>query len=67
MTSVAEDLAQWLEANSRNRLDVEAADMIRKLERVYAAAYDMVYARNDIASKAAYAEMVGLIKGKKID
>jgi hypothetical protein len=38
---------------------------IRKMERVYAAAYDMVYARNDVASKAAYAEMVDIIKGKR--
>jgi hypothetical protein len=65
MRSVAEDLAEWLESQPRNKLDLEAAIFIRKMERVYAAAYDMVYARNDVASKAAYADMVDVIKGRK--
>jgi hypothetical protein len=63
--SVAEDLAEWLESQPRGQLDLDAAVFIRKMERVYAAAYDMVYARNDVASKAAYAEMVDIIKGKR--
>lgn len=67
MTSVAEDLAHWLESKSRGQADLDAANMIRKMERVYAAAFDMVYARTDVASKAAYAELVHLIKGKQID
>ncbi len=65
MRSVAEDLAEWLESQPRSQLDLDAALFIRKMERVYAAAYDMVYARNDVASKAAYADMVDIIKGKK--
>lgn len=65
MRSVAEDLAEWLESQPRGQLDLDAAMFIRKMERVYAAAYDMVYARNDIASKAAYADMIDVIKGKK--
>ncbi len=65
MRSVAEDLAEWLESQPRGQLDLDAAVFIRKMERVYAAAYDMVYARNDVASKAAYAEMVDIIKGKR--
>lgn len=65
MRSVAEDLAEWLESQPRGQLDLDAAVFIRKMERVYAAAYDMVYARNDVASKAAYADMVDIIKGKK--
>jgi len=64
MRSVAEDLAEWLESQPRSQLDLDAALFIRKMERVYAAAYDMVYARNDVASKAAYADMVDIIKGK---
>lgn len=67
MRSVAEDLAEWLESQPRGQLDLDAALFIRKMERVYAAAYDMVYARNDVASKAAYADMVDIIKGKKND
>lgn len=67
MVTVANDLADWLESHPRDRLDLDAADMLRRLERVYAAAFDMVYARTDVASKAAYAELVHLIKGKQND
>ena len=65
MRSAAEDLANWLESQSRGQLDLEAAMFIRKMERVYAAAYDMVYARSDIASRAAYMDMKDIIEGKK--
>lgn len=65
MRSVAEDLAVWLESKPRGQLDLEAALFIRKMERVYAASYDLVYARTDVASKAAYAELVDIIKGKR--
>ena len=41
--------------------------MIRKLERVYAAAYDMVHARNDVSSRAAYSELKDLIRGKRFE
>jgi hypothetical protein len=67
MRSVAEDLAYWLESNPRSKLDLEAAEMIRKLERVYAAAYDMVHARNDVSSRAAYSELKDLIRGKRYE
>lgn len=65
MRTVAEDIAEWLEMNPRDKMDLDAAALIRKFERVYAAAFDMVYARTDIASRAAYAELVDLLKGKK--
>lgn len=65
--SIAEELAEWLESKSRGQADLDAAMMIRKMERIYAAAFDMVYARTDVASKAAYSELVHLIKGKKAD
>ncbi len=65
MRSVAEDLADWLESQPRSQLDLDAALFIRKMERVYAAAYDMVYARNSVASNAAYMDMVDIIKGKR--
>ena len=67
MRSVAEDLAEWLESQPRSQLDLDAALFIRKMERVYAAAYDMVYAHNDVSSKAAYADMVDIIKGKRAE
>ena len=65
MRTVAEDLADWLESNPRAKMDLDAASLLRKVERVYAAAFDMVHARTDIASRAAYAELVDLLKGKK--
>lgn len=65
MMSIADELAEWLESKPRGQLDLDAAAMIRKMERVYAAAFDMVYARTDIASKAAYAELIDIIKGKQ--
>lgn len=64
MVGVAHDLADWLESHPRDRLDLEAADLLRKMERIYSAAFDMVYARTDVASKAAYAELVDIFKGK---
>ena len=65
MMSVAESSAEWLESHPRDRLDLDAAALLRKFERVYAAAFDMVHARTDVASRAAYAELIDLIKGKQ--
>ena len=38
--------------------------MLRKLGRVHQVAYEMVWARTHEQSKAAYVEMIDLIKGK---
>ena len=50
---------------ARSELDNEAASLLRELGRVYDVAYEMVYARTHEQSKAAYAEMIDLIKGKR--
>lgn len=62
-----EQLALYLDDNARSPLDNEAAAMIRKLARVHAVAYEMVHAKTHEHSKAAYVEMIDLIKGKTND
>lgn len=63
----ADALADWLEDRSRNSMDTEAARLLRYFAKIHGAAHDMVYARDDQASKAAYCEIVDLIKGKQGD
>ena len=59
-----ETLAEYLDDNARSEMDNEAAATLRNLWRVYEAAYEMVWARTHEHSKAAYVEMIDLIKGK---
>ena len=63
MTS-AEQHADRLLDRARAEYDVEAAALLRKLGRVHQVAYEMVWARTHEQSKAAYVEMIDLIKGK---
>lgn len=63
--SKADALADYLEERARNGLDSEAARLLRYFAQVHATAFDMVMARDDMASKAAYCEMIDLIKGKQ--
>lgn len=60
-----ERLANALEEMPRTEIDLEAAKTLRELGRVFEVAREMVMARTHEQSKAAYAEMVDLIKGKK--
>lgn len=60
----AERLANALQEMPRSEDDLEAASMLRQLARVYEVAYEMVYAKTHEQSKAAYCEMIDLIKGK---
>ncbi len=48
----------------RDDMDFEIAAALRKYQRVYEVAYEMVWARTHEHSKAAYLEMIDLIKGK---
>lgn len=57
-------LADYLDDHARSELDNDAAAMLRKLGRVHQVAYEMVWARTHEQSKAAYVEMIDLIKGK---
>lgn len=58
------ELADYLDDHARSSLDNDAATMLRKLGRVNQVAYEMVWARTHEQSKAAYVEMIDLIKGK---
>lgn len=60
----AEQLALYLDDHARSQQDNEAASMLRKLWRVYEVAHEMIHAKTHEHSKAAYAEMHDLIKGK---
>lgn len=59
-----ERLANALQEMPRNENDLEAANMLRQLVRVYEVAHEMVYAKTHEQSKTAYLEMIDLIKGK---
>ncbi len=60
-----ERLANALEEMPRTEIDLEAAKTLRELGRVFEVAREMVMAKTHEQSKAAYAEMIDLIKGKK--
>jgi hypothetical protein len=60
----AEKLADILLDRARDEYDTEAAALLRRLDRVHQVAYEMVWARTHEQSKAAYVEMIDLIKGK---
>jgi hypothetical protein len=48
----------------RDEDDLEAAKMLERTAQVYDVASEMVFARTDAHSRAAYAELIDLIKGK---
>ena len=60
----ANKLADYLDDNARSELDNEAAATLRRLGRIAEVAYEMVHAKTHEHSKAAYIEMLDLIKGK---
>lgn len=62
-----EKLAEYLDDNARSELDNEAAASLRKLWRVYEVASEMVWARTHEHSKAAYVDMINLVKKGEVD
>jgi ATP/maltotriose-dependent transcriptional regulator MalT len=58
------ELADYLEDNARSDMDNEAAAALRKYSVLSKVAHDMVMANTHDSSKAAYCEMIDLIKGK---
>ena len=58
------ELADYLDDNARSELDTEAATALRKYSRLFGVAHEMVMAKTHEHSKAAYIEMIDLIKGK---
>jgi len=63
----ANRIAAKLDTLPRDEDDIEAAKMLRRMAQVYEVAQEMVFARTDQQSRAAYSEMIDLIKGKQID
>jgi hypothetical protein len=57
-------LANALEEMPRNENDLETAAILRQLVRVHEVAHEVVLAKTHEASKAAYCELVDLVKGK---
>jgi hypothetical protein len=64
MMSTLKQLADHLEDNARSEMDTEAAAALRKYSRLFKVAHEMVMAKTHEHSKAAYVEMIDLIKGK---
>lgn len=62
--STLKQLADHLEDNARSEMDTEAAAALRKYSRLFKVAHEMVMAKTHEHSKAAYVEMIDLIKGK---
>ena len=58
------ELAAYLEDNARSEMDNEAAMALRKYSTLFKVAHEMVAAKTHEHSKAAYCEMIDLIKGK---
>lgn len=58
------ELADYLEDHARSDLDNEAAAALRKYSKLFKVAHEMVTAKTHEHSKAAYCEMIDLIKGK---
>lgn len=67
MVNKVERVANALEEAPRREIDLEAANLLRELGRVLEVAREMVMARTNEQSRAAYLEMVNLIKSKKPD
>jgi hypothetical protein len=62
--NLAEQHAERLLDRARDEHDIRAAELLRQFGRVHAVAREMVYANTHEQSKAAYVEMIDLIKGK---
>ena len=57
-------IANAMEEMPRNEHDLETAFLLRQFVRLHEVAHEMVHAKTHETSKAAYCEMIDLIKGK---
>lgn len=64
MKQRAHELAEYLRTLPRGPEDLEAAKLLEQLARIGDAARDVVCASTHEQSKAAYAELVDMFKGK---
>jgi hypothetical protein len=60
-------MAAWLDETATHPQHNEAAAMIRRLDEISSIAREIVVAKTNEHSKAAYSELVDIIKGKKND
>ena len=63
----AQELADFLRHLPRDERDLEAAKMLETMSQVYEVAKEMVFARTHKHCRAAYADMIDLIIGKRVD
>jgi hypothetical protein len=59
-----QELADYLDDNARSELDNAAAAALRRSADLFRVAHEMMMAKTHESSKAAYCEMIDLIKGK---
>jgi hypothetical protein len=59
-----DELSDLLLERARDEHDIEAARLLRKFKRSHDVAREVVMANTHQGSKAAYAELVDLMKGK---
>ena len=62
--STLKELADYLDEYARGDMDNQAAQALRKYSALSKVAHEMVTAKTHEGSKAAYCEMIDLIKGK---
>lgn len=59
-----QELADYLDDNARSELDNAAAAALRRSAELFRVANEMMTAKTHESSKAAYCEMLDLLKGK---
>ena len=59
-----QELADYLDDNARSEWDNAAAAALRRSADLFRVAHEMMTAKTHESSKAAYCEMIDLIKGK---
>ena len=64
MRPTLNQIADYLDEYARGELDNQAAQALRKYSALSKVAHEMVTAKTHEGSKAAYCEMIDLIKGK---
>jgi hypothetical protein len=67
VTKQAERFANALLEMPRGENDIEIAALLHKMSKIYEVAHEMVHANTYEKSKAAYVEMINLIKGNQIE
>lgn len=59
------ELAEYLRHMPRGEKDLEIARLLEQMSQICEVAREVVYAKTHEHSKASYAELIDLIKGKK--